>query len=99
MSPIIGGEAISHMDKTRICRITPVQGWGWIGKPPPSDRDTPEPFDLAHVRRADDGWKGEVDTAGHEFHGMTALFTQRHVEWDGLVNLSVFSGSEKAGDG
>lgn len=87
------------MAETDTLRMPPIYGWGWVGTPPEATRDTPEPFDLVHVQRVGEGWEGTVSTAGHEFAGMTARFSQRHVEWDGLVNLSVLSGSQTAGEG
>lgn len=79
--------------------MTPIHGWGWVDTPSASTDATPGPFDLVHVRRVKEGWLGEVNTVDYAFYGMTAQFEQRHVEWNGLVHLSVFSDSQLVAEG
>ena len=77
-----------------ILSVKPIYGWGWVGAPPNPVRKPPEPFAFLPSRMSAGEWEGVVQTPGHEFDEQRVSLTQRHLEWDGCVNVTI--GAEEA---
>jgi hypothetical protein len=68
--------------------VTPIYGWGWVivGEGP---FEVPAPFTMSLEYEGPKGFQGIVLDDGHEFYGQRATLSQRHVEWDGCVNIDI----------
>ena len=84
----------------RSIKVTPIYGWGWFLSGAPSAR-VPSPFTIADVKNLNGAkaWAGVVQEPGHEFDGLRVRLSQRHVVWDGDVNVTVEDDSEKSSNG
>ena len=76
------------LQTTTTIRVTPIYGWGWVigGKP---RFETPEPFTLELEGCSSRDWMGFVLDDGYEFQGRRVTLSQRHVKWDGHVNILI----------
>ena len=70
-------------------KIEPMYGFGWSAAGLPGTRDTPAPFSIRLTHSTDGEWNGKVETPGHEFQGRNVCLTQRHRDFDGIVNVVV----------
>jgi hypothetical protein len=68
--------------------VKPIYGWGWViaGE---HRFEEPQPFSMILRDNQQTRWEGIVQTEGHEFEGMSVTLSQRHLEWDGTVNVEV----------
>lgn len=64
--------------------VTPIFGARW------SDRfDPPEPFQMEVFLHGPPRWSGVVVSPDHEFYGRRLSLSQRHKDWNGLVNVTI----------
>jgi len=68
--------------------LRPIYGWGWLNGSGES-RDEPLSFNVRLNETTQGNWKGAVTSADHEFFGLVADLSQRHKEWDGVVNVQL----------
>jgi hypothetical protein len=77
--------------------VTPIQGWGYQEN---IDGDLSPPFAVQiaaagtflaiNVR----GWRGKVVSPSAKYRDMAVEMSPRHVDWDGVVNITVFDGDQ-----
>lgn len=88
------------MGESSTTMVTPIYGWGWIvgGE---SRHEPPRPFMMTLDQSEPKVWTGIVTDTGHEFQGRRVTLSQRHVEWDGYVNIAIeaFAPTERPSTG
>jgi hypothetical protein len=70
--------------------LAPIYGWGWSDRDG-DGRDVPANFVVDAEQTSPTSWRGHVVSDGHEFAGALAHISQRHVTWDGCVNVALHS--------
>jgi hypothetical protein len=82
----------------RTIEVRPFYGWGWADSQEAAWDHVPEPFQ-ANVTQKIEIWydepvrtlQGTVAEASHELSGYSVLLSQRHVDWDGDINITLRS--------
>ncbi len=75
---------------SNFLKLLPMYGYGWTGGQ--TTRETPTAFSV-HITEEEAGvWKGVVTTPSHEFDGRAISMSQRHSEWDGILNVTLEGG-------
>jgi hypothetical protein len=92
----------------RMIEVRPSYGWGWANTEGAAWDHVPDPFH-ADVTPKTEIWydqpvrtlQGEVVEEFHPQNGYSVLLSQRHVDWDGDVNITLRSsdGQELSGYG
>ncbi|MGA8171152.1 MAG: hypothetical protein WB816_10050 [Methylocystis sp.] len=73
--------------------VAPQYGWGWLERAPDRPIAVPPPFAFrARAARPNGRFvaTGLVDRPGHLLDGLWLRLEQRHREWDGVCDLSVY---------
>ena len=87
------------MSSERTLEVRPIPGWQWSDTDPKTAWDyVPPPFHaelMPEVRVWNDQEErtltGRIAEPSHPLDGYTVLLSQRHVDWDGHVNVSLRS--------
>ena len=84
---------------SRVIELRPFYGWGWADTEGEAAwDDVPKPF-RADVTPKIEVWfekavrtlQGTVAEQSHPLQGYSVLLSQRHVDWDGDVNVTLRS--------
>ena len=83
----------------RIVAVQTFAGWQWSDTDPATEWDYVAPPFHAEVMPKTEVWydkpirtlQGRVVEESHELNGYSVLLSQRHVDWDGDVNITLRS--------